>query len=165
MKAVIQTQFLENYGAHDWDGQGECPQYWKPKGGDTYIIDISISQNMDPEFWAHLMSFIEYSTDYARAYSVGESVVDDIDFNVSDHCPEWDAPIYLEWTDEGLLRATHTRSWDEWRHDEICAERKTYILGEGGEQNDFLLEYILKDGTTMTYQQWVNRVEDTRSVA
>ena len=51
MKAVIQTQFLENYGAHDWDGEGECPQRWKPKGGDTYIIDMTIRQNMDIEFW------------------------------------------------------------------------------------------------------------------
>ena len=157
MKAVIQTQFLENYGAHDWDGEGECPQYWKPKGGDTYIIDMTIRQNMDIEFWKYLMSHIEYSNDYARQYSVGETVVDDIDFNSHDHCPEWDSPIYLEWTDEGLLRATQTRVWDEWRHDEISGERKTYILTESGEQEDFLLEYILKDGTTMTYQQWTER--------
>ena len=165
MKAVIQTQFMENYGAHDWDGKGECPQYWKPKGGSTYIVEISISQNMDIEFWKHLMSHIEYSTDYAREYSVGETVVDDIDFNSSDHHPEWDAPTYLEWTDDGRLRGTRTQMWDEWRHPEVAGERKTYILEEGGEQTDFLLEYILKDGTTMTYQQWVNRIEDTRSVA
>ena len=30
---VIRTQIHENYGAHDWDGTGECPQYWKAKGG------------------------------------------------------------------------------------------------------------------------------------
>ena len=28
MKLVIQTQYKENYGYHDWDGKGECPQYW-----------------------------------------------------------------------------------------------------------------------------------------
>ena len=37
MKLVIYTQFRENYGAHDWDGEGECPQRWKYKGGDTYV--------------------------------------------------------------------------------------------------------------------------------
>ena len=36
MKLMITTQILENYGAHDWDGQGECPQYWKAKGGNDY---------------------------------------------------------------------------------------------------------------------------------
>lgn len=38
MKLVIETQVYENYGAHDWDGKGECPQYWKAKGGSDYVI-------------------------------------------------------------------------------------------------------------------------------
>jgi hypothetical protein len=37
-KILISTQVYENYGAHDWDGQGECPQYWKAKGGNEYVI-------------------------------------------------------------------------------------------------------------------------------
>ena len=37
-KLLITTQVYENYGAHDWDGQGECPQYWKAKGGNDYVI-------------------------------------------------------------------------------------------------------------------------------
>jgi hypothetical protein len=38
MKIFIITQIYENYGAHDWDGKGECPQYWKAKGGNEYFI-------------------------------------------------------------------------------------------------------------------------------
>ena len=38
MMLVIDTQYMENYGAHDWDGQGECPQYWKAKGGSDYVV-------------------------------------------------------------------------------------------------------------------------------
>jgi len=37
-KLLITTQVHENYGAHDWDGQGECPQYWKAKGGNDYVV-------------------------------------------------------------------------------------------------------------------------------
>ena len=48
---VADYQNYENYGAHDWDGQGACPQYWKPKGGeervlctvpacDTHVVDM-----------------------------------------------------------------------------------------------------------------------------
>ena len=37
-KLLIQTQVHENYGAHDWDGEGECPQYWKAKGGSDYVL-------------------------------------------------------------------------------------------------------------------------------
>jgi hypothetical protein len=38
MKLLITTQVYENYGAHDWDGKGECPQYWKAKGGSDYVV-------------------------------------------------------------------------------------------------------------------------------
>ncbi len=38
MKLLIQTQVYENYGAHDWDGTGTCPQYWKAKGGNDYVV-------------------------------------------------------------------------------------------------------------------------------
>ena len=37
-KLLITTQVYENYGAHDWDGVGECPQYWKAKGGCDYVV-------------------------------------------------------------------------------------------------------------------------------
>ena len=38
MKLLIYTQVEENYGAHDWSGKGECPQYWKFKGGETFVV-------------------------------------------------------------------------------------------------------------------------------
>ena len=38
MKLLITTQVYENYGAHDWEGVGECPQYWKAKGGSDYVV-------------------------------------------------------------------------------------------------------------------------------
>ena len=94
MFAVIQTQHLENYGAHDWDGEGECPQYWKPKGGNTYIFTCSVEENMDPTWWERVEAACTSKSEYFEEYSVGETVVDDIDFNVADHCAEWDAPYY-----------------------------------------------------------------------
>ena len=26
IRVIFHTQFRENYGAHNWDGEGECPQ-------------------------------------------------------------------------------------------------------------------------------------------
>jgi hypothetical protein len=46
MILVIDTQYMENYGAHDWDGKGECPQYWKAKGGNEYKV-TGIPKNVD----------------------------------------------------------------------------------------------------------------------
>ena len=40
MKLHIQTQIQENYGAHDWDGEGACPQHWKFKGGNDYMVPV-----------------------------------------------------------------------------------------------------------------------------
>lgn len=34
---VIQTQHMENYAWPNWDGNGECPEAWKFKGGITYV--------------------------------------------------------------------------------------------------------------------------------
>ena len=36
--AVATYQVRENYGAHDWDGTGECPQYWKSKGASYKLV-------------------------------------------------------------------------------------------------------------------------------
>ena len=49
MMLVVDTQYMENYGAHDWDGKGACPQYWKAKGGSEYKVtgipkDVDVAQ-------------------------------------------------------------------------------------------------------------------------
>lgn len=45
MKIMLHTQCHENYGAHDWDGKGQCPQYWKAKGGSDIELDVELSWN------------------------------------------------------------------------------------------------------------------------
>lgn len=41
---VALTQIRENYGAHDWDGKDTCPDYWKMKGGDEYVVMKNLNQ-------------------------------------------------------------------------------------------------------------------------
>lgn len=43
MKIVLHTQIHENYGAHDWDGKGQCPQRWKAKGGESYEVQRDLT--------------------------------------------------------------------------------------------------------------------------
>ncbi len=42
-EVVAFFQDQENYGAHDWDGKGECPQHWKFKGGEPVAIVGNLS--------------------------------------------------------------------------------------------------------------------------
>lgn len=66
---VIRTQYHENYGAHDWNGEGECPQYWKAKGGSEYKI-LGVPLNCDFNEIVS-MADVEKSNDYCQ-----ESIID-----------------------------------------------------------------------------------------
>jgi len=69
MILAIDTQYRENYGAHDWDGEGECPQYWKNKGGSTYLVsgfDVSNASTVIDE----LTNLITQSNEYTQVFVI-----------------------------------------------------------------------------------------------
>jgi hypothetical protein len=80
LKLHIQTQCQENYGAHDWDGEGECPQYWKFKGGNDYMYAMG-SVMRSTEVLAELVEYfrkdIECDNQHFREYIIGFEVVAD----------------------------------------------------------------------------------------
>ena len=151
MKMVIQTQFMENYGAHDWDGEGECPQYWKPKFGDTYIMDITVQQAQDDSFMQHVLDHIEHKDEYSEEYILGWSYVDDIDFEESNHVEDWESPIYLEHTHSGLAAKQYRKT--DFDHELVVGRLETYNLVDGV-RSDFLLQIDLKDGRRVPYSEF-----------
>lgn len=76
MILLINTQVQENYGAHDWDGKGKCPQYWKMKGGEDYKVqNVPFLDNLEEAvemFRGRLCSGVGYREDV-----VGWEVVPD----------------------------------------------------------------------------------------
>jgi len=77
MKLMITTQVKENYGAHDWDGEGECPQRWKFKGGNDYSYQLGNAlPNAEHigELVMALRSQIEEVSDYYEEYILDWSV-------------------------------------------------------------------------------------------
>ena len=84
MQLLITTQTQENYGAHDWDGVGECPSYWKFKGGQDYKYDLA-GFRFESEFADKnlrmivdgLRDQIEEDNDYYRNHIIGWEVVAD----------------------------------------------------------------------------------------
>ena len=77
MMIVIDTQYKENYGAHDWDGVGACPQYWKFKGGSSYKI-TGVPLNIDYAAVVDMVrGEIEHSDDYSEQYILNWAVESD----------------------------------------------------------------------------------------
>ena len=73
-KLLITTQVYENYGAHDWDGAGECPQYWKAKGGSDYVVK-NVNVNSVTETVMALRGQIEQDNNGFRETIIGWEVV------------------------------------------------------------------------------------------
>jgi len=76
LKLLITTQVYENYGAHDWDGVGECPQYWKAKGGSDYVVK-KINTNKVTETVMGVRSQIEQDNHAFREKIIDWSIVAD----------------------------------------------------------------------------------------
>ncbi len=84
MKLLITTQYMENYGAHDWDGTGTCPQYWKFKGGEDFFYSLE-GFRKDSEFAEKnlrmivdgLRDQVEWDNVGSRQYIVDWAIVED----------------------------------------------------------------------------------------
>lgn len=76
MKLVITTQVYENYGAHDWDGRGTCPEYWKAKGGNDYVVRNFKGKDVTVAVMA-LRDQIEENSVYFREQIVDFNIVAD----------------------------------------------------------------------------------------
>jgi hypothetical protein len=76
LKLVITTQYHENYGAHDWDGEGDCPQYWKPKGGISYFVPIgnSINDSELDELVKKASAQVTRFNDYVEEYVINVTI-------------------------------------------------------------------------------------------
>ena len=75
-KLLITTQYYENYGAHDWDGAGECPQYWKAKGGGDYVV-LNIDVNCAEDIALAATKQLNVTNEHFRQYVLAWEVVAD----------------------------------------------------------------------------------------
>ena len=153
MKLVIQTQIKENYGAHDWDGKGTCPQYWKFKGGNTYVV-----LNLTPEQAMKvgktgiptLTALIECKSEAWEEYIIDWSIED----NDAKVCEDWETPIEFYWGgDRWLARATQENDEFGYMRGEILRKHEEWIPLEGSERAHYKATYDMVDGTTVPYSE------------
>ena len=136
IRVVFQTQFRENYGAHDWDGEGYPPQHWKSKGGSTYIVSATPAEIADSQWWDMVTKVITHSSAYSEEYVISESVVDAIDFVESDHVEDWEEPIYAQSAGDCLHCSRESKDFFSL---EPIAKRSWIQFQEG---DDFPLTYV-----------------------
>ena len=146
MKLVIQTQIKENYGAHDWDGKGECPQYWKFKGGNTYVVrDLSSAHinKIADQGIPTLTKLIESKSEYFEEYILGWEIMDDD----ARECEDWDSVIEFQWKGDRwtCLRFTFNGEYGYMRK-EIHAKSEQWIPLEGGDRSDYKSQLKTKNG-------------------
>ena len=77
MRLIIYTQLRENYGAHDWDGEGECPQYWKFKGGNEYAVEGVDECDMIDVYVERSKPLVESCSHYYTEHVVGYTLIED----------------------------------------------------------------------------------------
>jgi hypothetical protein len=97
MKLVAHFQYRENYGAHNWNGEGECPQHWKYKGGDTVILRTfstqdAVSVAIANNFTQLVKDIIaerelEWRNEASEQYLLDWEIIEDDEFTVV-----WDDP-------------------------------------------------------------------------
>ena len=140
MILVIDTQFQENYGAHDWDGEGACPQRWKFKGGSSYKV-TNVPAGIDMDLVVGLVrGEIEQSNDYCREYILGHHVeADDYLSDFERSQLEYEGTIQykepeIDYTD---LKAVFDHEYAEW-----SAEQDAIHYGEWDGQPDEHTEWM-----------------------
>lgn len=153
MKIVITTQVRENYGAHDWDGQGTCPQRWKCKGGNTYVVpDLSVAQSLKIKDLGinTLKALIESRNESFHEYVIDWSILD----NDAKACAEWETPFELRWIG-GRWVANRTVENGEYGYMNSKVERKTeeYDMLMGGERGNYRVVYTMRNGDMVTGEQ------------
>ena len=149
MKLLIQTQIQENYGAHDWDGSGECPQRWKFKGGNTYVVDgVTEAQKVriECEGIPTLEKLLNEDNDSYREYVIDARVIADD----ASEGEEWETPYRLSYElNRWVARRTVENGEFGYMRREIKSKTQTYVLGTAGERLQYAASYLLRNDKTV----------------
>ena len=143
MAKLVTTQYRENYGSHDWNGKGDCPQYWKSKGGEVYIVDDSIDIKIFEDT-------IAYSDNYSE-----ESVVNVIECSEDEadsKLDPWEIRTYVSRYENGMFKMSEVIDNEESKcyQKEVLKVDKNYILYKDllneRKKQPIMTVYVMEDG-------------------
>ena len=161
MKLVITTQIRENYGAHDWDGVGQCPQHWRCKGGDVYVVPNLLTAQIwkiEKNGVPTLRSLIETRNHAFEETVIDWSIVDD----AATVTEPWDTPFSLQYVDDCWI-ASRTIMNDEYgcMRREIASKTERYVMQPAGERSEFLVTFTMQNGDRVTGKDLTKYLADS----
>lgn len=144
MKVIIYTQYRENYGAHDWNGEGECPQYWKNKGGDSIIVPLTGKLDIEvaDKIFDELEPLITYKNNGSQVYILSYRAISD---GIHTDIPDYEPEIFLqkvngEWV---CTQNYYGKAW--YGRENYHGMTKTYTLMPKGKRKNFQCVYVKSD--------------------
>ena len=151
---VIQTQYRENYAAHD-EGykHGVSEAHWKFKGGCTYFVQDLTDANINSivaNGIPTLTKLIESKNEMFEEYII-DWEIRDLGKNGDGKgpiCESWEIPVQFYYEDkQWKCRTHHTPGDDEsfW-NSAIKSRAEQWIPGEGGTRNDYKCQYKTANG-------------------
>ena len=151
---VIQTQYRENYAAHNEDYKhGIDEPYWKFKGGSTYFVTNLTSKQINKiaqKGIPALTKLIEYSGEASEEYIL-DWEIRDLGKNGDGKgpiCEPWECPVEFYWGgDRWLCRTHHTPSpeYSHWNR-AIIGRAEQWIPGPESTRSDYKCQYKTKNG-------------------
>lgn len=155
MKLVIQTQYRENYAAHNEDYvHGVSDPYWKNKGGDTFVVSCSIAEAMDPGFTESALDAVSYSHESAEEFVIDYCLIDDCDFKLSEHIEEWETATFLWFDGEHFMATKKTDNTDMgYMRKEILTKFESWTITPEDRLSDYKSTFTMEDGSELTYAE------------
>lgn len=148
MAKIVTTQYRENYGAHDWDGTGECPQYWKNKFGSTIVVLGAKSDDQVHEV-------INHSSNYSHEYiidmrDVSQNYVNNVGKEASIVYEPWEERHYITIAEDGSILEERVSGFENLRQGlKQYTHRWEYANAEdrhSGNSSNYEVEYRFKNG-------------------
>ena len=144
MKLVLNTQYKENYAAHDESYvHGVSAPYWKFKGGDTYVVTRSDLPSDIEGFVEELKGLVEYSDEGSMTYLLDWNIMD----NTQEVCEDWETPVDCYKVNGRWVAMKRTDNRDHgWRRREILQVEETWDMLPDAGRDNYKIEYLMEDG-------------------
>jgi hypothetical protein len=146
---LIQTQYCENYAAHNEDYvHGVSEPYWKYKGGSSYVVAVESFEGL--EDLVQETAFLHtYSNEASEEYVLGWEVVSDSE--LASKIEPWESPYILEKNEAGQWTSKKVTDNGDYGYlrSEITSRVQVWTYEAGGTVDQYHVEYVMEDGTTI----------------